>query len=202
MRAYTAVLGALTRINTVVLAIGRNLAWIAMAIMVAVILAQVFWRYALDDPLSWPEEAARGLMIWMMGLIAPTAWRWGGFVSIDLVPDALPARAGDVLRLAILLLATVVLVFLLGQAWDQYTARMLFNSSGLNRLLQDSGINELLGTNIEFRTSTIFLAMSVLFATMLSVSAELIMRAVGRLIAGPEAFPDPDRPFALVAAAE
>ena len=202
MRAYAAVLNALTRVNTLALAIGRNLSWIALALMVAVILAQVFWRYALDDPLSWPEEAARGLMIWMMGLIAPTAWRWGGFVSIDLVPDALPPRVGGVLRLAILLLATLVLVYLLGQAWDQYTARMLFNSSGLNRLLQDSGINEVLGTNLEFRTSAIFLAMSVLFAAMLSVSAELIMRAVGRLVWGQEAFPDPDRPFALMAAAE
>ena len=202
MRAYAAVLNALTRVNTLALAIGRNLSWIALALMVAVILAQVFWRYALDDPLSWPEEAARGLMIWMMGLIAPTAWRWGGFVSIDLVPDALPPRVGELLRLAILLLATLVLVYLLGQAWNQYTARMLFNSSGLNRLLQDSGINEVLGTNLEFRTSAIFLAMSVLFAAMLSVSAELIMRAVGRLVWGQDAFPDPDRPFALMAAAE
>ena len=202
MRAYAAALDVLTRVNTFALAIGRTLSWIALALMVAIILAQVFWRYALDAPLSWPEEAARGLMIWSMALIAPTAWRYGGFVSIDLVPDALPPRVGEILRLVILLLATVVLLFLLSQAWDQYTARMLFNSSGLNRLLQDSGINQLLGTNLEFRTSAIFFAMSVLFATMLSVSAELIMRALGRLFAGEDAFPEPDRPFALMAAAE
>ena len=202
MRAYAAALNALTWFNTAVLAVGRQLAWVAMTLMVAVILAQVFWRYALNAPLSWPEEAARGLMIWMMGVIAPSAWRWGGFVAIDMVPSALPPRAEAALRLAILLLAGAVLLFLLDQAWTQYTAKMLFNSSGLNRLLQDSGINELLGTSIEFRTSTIFLAMSVCFAAMISVTVELLMRAVGRMVAGPEAFPDPDLPYAMVGAAE
>ena len=202
MRAYAAALDALTAINSAVLAVGRQLAWIAMALMVAVILAQVFWRYALNAPLSWPEEAARGLMIWMMGVIAPSAWRWGGFVAIDMLPSALPPRAAAVLRLLILGLALAVLVFLLGQAWDQYNARMLFNSSGLNRLLQESGINGLLGTNLEFRTSSIFLAMSVLFAAMIAVSVELVLRAVGRLVWGPDAFPDPDMPYAMVGAAE
>lgn len=202
MRLYAAALNALTAVNSAALALGRQLAWIAMALMVAVILAQVFWRYALGSPLSWPEEAARGLMIWMMGVIAPSAWRWGGFVAIDMLPSALPPRAAALLRLAILALALAVLVFLLQQAWDQYNARMLFNSSGLNRLLQDSGINELLGTNIEFRTSAIFLAMSVLFAAMIAVSVELVLRAVGRLVWGPDAFPDPDLPYVMVGAAE
>ena len=202
MRAYAATLNALTWLNSTVLAVGRGIAWVAMALMVAVILAQVFWRYGLDSPLSWPEEAARGLMIWMMGVIAPSAWRWGGFVAIDMLPSALPPRLAAALRLLILLLAFGVLLFLLDQAWTQYTAKMLFNSSGLNRLLQDSGINQLLGTNIEFRTTTIFLAMSVCFAAMISVTVELVMRAVGRLIYGADAFPDPDLPYAMVGAAE
>ena len=202
MGAYRAALDALTAVNSAVLAVGRQLAWMAMTLMVAVILAQVFWRYALSSPLSWPEEAARGLMIWMMGLIAPSAWRWGGFVAIDMLPSALPPRAAAALRLAILALALAVLVFLLAQAWDQFNARMMFNSSGLNRLLQDSGINELLGTDIEFRTTTIFLAMSVLFAAMIAVSVELVLRAVGRLVWGPDAFPDPDLPYVMVGAAE
>ena len=202
MGAYRAALNGLTALNSAVLAVGRQLAWVAMALMVAVILAQVFWRYVLDSPLSWPEEAARGLMIWMMGVIAPTAWRWGGFVAIDMLPSALPPRAAALLRLAILALALAVLLFLLDQAWTQYNARMLFNSSGLNRLLQDSGLNELLGTNIEFRTSTIFLAMTVLFAAMIAVTVELMLRAVGRLVWGEAAFPDPDMPYAMVGAAE
>ena len=202
MGAYRAALDALTAVNSAALALGRQLAWMAMALMVAVILAQVFWRYALSSPLAWPEEAARGLMIWMMGLIAPSAWRWGGFVAIDMLPSALPPRAASLLRLAILALTLAVLVFLLDQAWDQFNARMMFNSSGLNRLLQDSGINELLGTNIEFRTTTIFLAMAVLFAAMIAVSVELVLRAIGRLVWGPDAFPDPDLPFVMVGAAE
>ena len=51
--------------------------------MVIVILVQVFFRYVLNNALPWPDEVARFLMLWMTGLIAPSAYRWGGFVSIE-----------------------------------------------------------------------------------------------------------------------
>ena len=63
-----------------VLAAGRHIAWVALALMVSVILAQVFFRYVLNNALAWPDEAARFLMLWMTALIAPTALRVGGFV--------------------------------------------------------------------------------------------------------------------------
>ena len=92
-------------LNATLLRIGRTLGWIAMALMVAIILAQVFWRYVLDAALPWPEEAARGLMIWMMALVAPTAYRWQGFVAIDTVPDMLGRTPRLWLTLALQLLA-------------------------------------------------------------------------------------------------
>ncbi|MEL6967519.1 MAG: TRAP transporter small permease subunit [Pseudomonadota bacterium] len=191
------ILGLITRINTGVLALGRNLGWIAMMAMVLIILTQVFFRYVLNSALPWPEEAARAFMIWMMALVAPSAYRWGGFVSIDLLADALPRVARNLLLLAIFALSLVVLIIMLGHAWTHYSSPILFNSSGLNRLLQDSGINELLGTNLEFRTSYIYLAMSVCLAMMISVSCELILRLVGRMMAGEDAFPTPDLPVAM-----
>ncbi|MEL6946868.1 MAG: TRAP transporter small permease subunit [Pseudomonadota bacterium] len=191
------ILGLITRINTGVLALGRNLGWIAMMAMVLIILTQVFFRYVLNSALPWPEEAARAFMIWMMALVAPSAYRWGGFVSIDLLADALPRVARNLLLLAIFALSLVVLIIMLGHAWTHYSSPILFNSSGLNRLLQDSGINELLGTNLEFRTSYIYLAMSVCLAMMISVSCELILRLIGRMMAGEDAFPTPDLPVAM-----
>lgn len=176
---------------------GRNLGWIAMMAMVLIILTQVFFRYVLNSALPWPEEAARAFMIWMMALVAPSAYRWGGFVSIDLLADALPRVARNLLLLAIFALSLVVLIIMLGHAWTHYSSPILFNSSGLNRLLQDSGINELLGTNLEFRTSYIYLAMSVCLAMMISVSCELILRLIGRMMAGEDAFPTPDLPVAM-----
>ena len=65
-------------INTIILRVGRNIAWVALALMVGVILLQVFFRYILNDALNWPDEAARFLMLWMTGLIAPSAFAGAG----------------------------------------------------------------------------------------------------------------------------
>ena len=99
-------------VNTQVLRLGRHLAWMALALMVVVILTQVFFRYLLNNALAWPDEAARFLMLWMAGLMAPSAMRWSGFVAIDMLPTALPRRAGLALTLVLLIsLSLAVLVW-------------------------------------------------------------------------------------------
>lgn len=187
----------LTSFSTLIdkmLATGRQFAWIALAMMVLVILLQIFFRYVLNNALPWPEEAARALMIWMMALVAPSAYRHAGFVSIDMLPDLLPRPARLTLQLIILLLSLLVIIIMLDHAWAHFTAPLLFDSSGLNRLLQDSGINQLLGTRLQFRTAYVYLAMSVLLVAMILVSIELIVRQVGKLIWGDEAYPSPQLP--------
>ncbi|WP_144430508.1 TRAP transporter small permease, partial [Jannaschia donghaensis] len=82
--------------NAGVLAVGRWVGVVCMAIMVIFILIQVFWRYVLSNPLPWPEEAARFLMLWLM-VVAPTALRRGGFVAIDMVQLLLPKAVGGAL---------------------------------------------------------------------------------------------------------
>lgn len=197
MGGLQAIIALIGGINQRVLKLGRGIGCVAMGLMVVAILLQIFYRYVLNDALPWPEEAARGLMIWMMALVAPSAYRYAGFVSIDMVPDLLPRRARLLLTLAIFILSLVVLVIMLDQAWAHFSAPLLFDSSGLNRLLQDSGINKLLGTELQFRTAYIYLAMSVLLAMLISVSLELIMRLFGRLIWTDEAFPPPVTPVSM-----
>ncbi len=95
--------------NGIVLRLGRAVAIIAIALMVVAILIQVFFRYVLNNPLPWPDEAARFAMLWMTGLIAPLAYRQGGFVAIDMLVRALPERAAALLSLLLLTIAGVVL---------------------------------------------------------------------------------------------
>lgn len=197
LAALAKALYALEWLNSRLLSIGRTMGWIALLLMVAIILAQVFFRYVLNNALPWPEEAARALMIWMMALVAPSAYRWGGFVSIDMFPDALPRRLRLILGLLIFVLSLAVLIIMLGHAWTHFSSPILFNSSGLNRLLQDSGINQALGTNFEFRTSYIYLAMSVCLGLMILVGVELITRLFGRLFWNDEAFPTPNMPISM-----
>ena len=190
MSALSTVLRWFGALNATLLRVGRAVGWVLLLAMVAIILAQIFWRYVLNDALPWPEEAARALMIWMMALVAPTAYRRAGFVAIDMVPDMLAPRARALLMLVILGLSLAALVVMLGHAWTHYSSPILFNSSGLNRLLQDSGLNDLLGTSLEFRTSYIYLAMSVCVGLLIAVNLELILRQVGGLL-GLDAEPRP-----------
>ncbi len=194
MKITVAFLNVLSRVNDVLLALGRRIGVVAMVLMVAVILLQIFFRYALNNALPWPEEAARGLMIWMMALVVPTAYRYAGFVSIETVPDLMPAKVRAWLLFIILLLCTLVLCIMLNHAWAHFSAPLLFDSSGLNRLLQDSGINQLLGTELQFRTAYIYLAMSVMLVIMLLVSLELIIRQLAGLIWSPDVAPIPAKP--------
>jgi TRAP-type transport system small permease protein len=85
MGLIVAICNGLGLINGALLAAGRGIGAVCMALMVIVILAQVFFRYVLGSALAWPEEASRFLMLWATGLMAPTAFRRGGFVAIDMV---------------------------------------------------------------------------------------------------------------------
>ncbi|CUB04278.1 TRAP transporter small permease [Marinomonas fungiae] len=109
-----AILGMLvscfTTINLLLNRIGRNIAWVLVALMISVILLQVFCRYVLGNALPWPEEAARALMIWMMAMVAGEAYRRGSFVAIDMFLAALPSKASSALKLLLLLIAGAVLV--------------------------------------------------------------------------------------------
>jgi TRAP-type C4-dicarboxylate transport system permease small subunit len=109
------VLWPLERFNTWILAIGRVISVIALGVMVCLILGQVFFRYVLNDAPNWTEEGARFGMLWMAGLMAPLAYRMGGFVSIDMLERALPRVLSAILTLTLLAITFwVLLVF-----WDR-----------------------------------------------------------------------------------
>ncbi|KIT16619.1 TRAP transporter small permease [Jannaschia aquimarina] len=121
MGGVVAIARALGAVNAALLAVGRWLGIAAIGAMVIAILVQVFWRYVLNDPLPWPEEAARFLMLWMTGLVAPTAFRRGGFVAIDMVQLALPRLIGGLLTLVLLGLSLLVLVTAARIGWAEVT---------------------------------------------------------------------------------
>lgn len=121
MGALLGLARALGWMNAGLLAIGRALGAICMAAMVVIILAQVFWRYVLQNALPWPEEAARFLMLWATGLMAATAFCRGGFVSIELFVRLLSPRVAAALSLVLLGLCLMILWVGLGISWKEVT---------------------------------------------------------------------------------
>ena len=107
--------------NDVVLPVGRWISIVAIALMVLAILVQVFFRYVLNNALPWPDEAARFMMLWLTGLMAPIAFRRGGFVSIDMAIAALPERLGEFVSLVLLALSLLVLVIAIGIGYSEIT---------------------------------------------------------------------------------
>lgn len=123
--------------NAAMLTVGRAVGIFCMALMVVFILVQVFWRYILSNPLPWPEEAARFLMLWLM-VVAPTALRRGGFVAIDMIQLFLPRTVGGLLNLALMCLSLVVLVVAVQIGWSEVTGFSgRFKSSSLYYLTTD-----------------------------------------------------------------
>jgi TRAP-type C4-dicarboxylate transport system permease small subunit len=89
--------------------------------MVVAILIQIFFRYVLGNALPWPDEAARFLMLWMTGLIAPLGLRRGGFVAIDMIPRMLPEMVGRLVNLLLFGIAMIVLVWAVQIGWAEVT---------------------------------------------------------------------------------
>ncbi len=196
-------LRGLMAINTLVLGVCKWLGWVALALMVFVMLLQVVCRYVLDNALPWPDEAARFLMLWMTGLMAPAAYRHGGFVAIDMVPRALPRIPGAVLKIGLLWIALFVLIAALPHAW-KHTMGFggNFASSSLHlpfQWLPDSGFGAVLTEwvgNESVKVKLRYMYMSLLVGVVLtiSVTVELLLRSLLELLSPSRAVaPPPDR---------
>ena len=121
MKALLGIIRPLSFINEQLLRIGRAIGAFAIALMVVAILVQVVFRYGFNNALPWPDEAARFCMLWMVGLMAPTAFRRGGFVAIDMLGHALPSAGARILAILLLLLSLLVLCVAVTIGWSEVT---------------------------------------------------------------------------------
>lgn len=79
-----------------------------LAVMVVMILSQVFFRYVMNDSLPWTEEMAKFSMVWIAFLVAPWVYRENLNVSIQMFADAFPRKMRLVTELIITLLVVAV----------------------------------------------------------------------------------------------
>jgi TRAP-type C4-dicarboxylate transport system permease small subunit len=93
-------------------AIVESVAAVLLAVVVVIVLVQVFGRYILRISLSWPEELARYVLVWLMffGVAAAAATR--SQIVVDTLVELVSPRVRRVLE-GIGALAGVVAVGLL-----------------------------------------------------------------------------------------
>jgi TRAP-type C4-dicarboxylate transport system permease small subunit len=100
----------------------------------ACVLAQVVFRYALNDPLTWSEELARYLFIWCAFLGWLIASRRNRHLAIGFLADRVSPRSRALLAIAIQL-ATLAFAYVLGTRgarlvannWDVENVAVPFN---------------------------------------------------------------------------
>jgi TRAP-type C4-dicarboxylate transport system permease small subunit len=192
-------LRALIAVNSAVLRVGRTIAWILIGLMTCVILYQVFMRYALNAAPNWTEELARFMMLWMTGLIAPSAYRWGGFVAIDMISRALPRVLAKALTVILFLLGTLVLMKAVQLGVNHVKGGCLFNSSTLRvpfdlKIWPCTDLAEWNGWgNTRLKLSYMYTSLFVGVILLLSVNIELILRTIVGMVSPETKLPqDPE----------
>ena len=174
----------LQNINTFILRIGRQVAWIAILLMVIVIIIQVFFRYVLNNALPWPDEVARFLMLWMTGLIAPSAYRWGGFVSIDMLQRFLPKILSNILVFLILIISLTVLLIGFEMGLKHINAGWIFSSSSIKLPYS------LLGGKTEaMKLAWMYMSLPIGILLLISVNIELTLKTILSIFSSQINFP-------------
>ncbi len=198
MRLILAICNGLGTINGALLVAGRWIGATCLGLMVVVILTQVFFRYVLGNPLAWPEEASRFLMLWSTGLMAPTAFRRGGFVAIDMAIRLLPRMVAALFAILILSLATLVLWVALGLAWSEVT--------GLGGRFETDSLRVPVSFDLsvwmKVPKAAMLASMLVGVALLFLVAVELLLRNLVVLINGPEGLHDIPDTVVLAGGAE
>lgn len=165
MQALDRALARLARVNVTLLGAARVGALTLIGAMTVVILLQVFFRYVLGSALTWSEELARFMMVWMTFLVAPVAYRAGANVALDILIAHLRGRALAVLGILIHLL---VLGFVL---------TFIYESLGLI----ERGL-KMKASTLPVPMAVVYLILPASFALMTLVGLERIGRAVALLI--------------------
>lgn len=88
---------------------------VCMALLVGILVVMslgVFFRYVLNDSLTWTEEISRYGLVYITFLGCATAVRRGGHIRIDFLESVLPKRGRRMVRAVVDLLTLVFLAYM------------------------------------------------------------------------------------------
>ena len=171
MKLFISFLTPIQKFNDIFGWVGSRVSAMALALMVVVILLQVFFRYVMNNALPWPDEAARFLMLWLTGLMAPIALRQGGFVAIETISRFLPNRMMSLLTMFLLIISLAVLCVAVQLGWKHVNSGWLFASASLTLPLNLIGMSP-----VKLKLAWMYSSLFIGSALMLIVTIELILR--------------------------
>jgi TRAP-type C4-dicarboxylate transport system permease small subunit len=88
----------------------HNLAAVMLAIATALVFWQVVTRFIIGDAAAWSEVLARGIVVWMVFLVAGAAFRLGAMIPLEFLRSVLPPN----LRKVVMIVVTGLTLLALG----------------------------------------------------------------------------------------
>ena len=85
---------------------------VMLGLMVVITTAQIICR-TWFTALSWSDEVTRYLLIWSTFLGATCVYRHSGHISVTILQDKVPARIGQIMRVAVHAICLVLFAVLL-----------------------------------------------------------------------------------------
>lgn len=81
------------------MAIDEIIVTVLFAMSVLLVIAQVFWRYVLVDPITWSSQISRAMFCWMTYLGIPILFNRNILMSFDLVENSFNERTQYIFKI-------------------------------------------------------------------------------------------------------
>lgn len=111
----------LDKISRGVEKIAVNMAWVMLLAITLLNIVQVFYRYVLNNALSWSEEASLWMMVWITFMIIPVAYHKGLNISMMFFRDILKKNRFEfIIRCFFHCIVILIAVVCFDQAWKMF----------------------------------------------------------------------------------
>lgn len=118
MSVIAALASLVEKLNDRLLLVCKWLIIAIVAMLAAILISAVFYRYALNNAIAWSEEGSKYLMVWLTFLGAPIALRHAAHINIDLLVKIFPPRGRQAFYFVINLIIVATMGILLWKGWS------------------------------------------------------------------------------------
>lgn len=105
---------------------------VIMSALVVIVFAEVIWRYFLNSSISWSEEVARFLMLWVAFVGGVLAYVHNEHLGLDIVVQLVSPRTGRVILVIANLLSMLAITLLAIGGWVVFVQNLDWLSPALD----------------------------------------------------------------------
>jgi TRAP-type C4-dicarboxylate transport system permease small subunit len=120
------------RLKSVLDAVLDKIIAFALLIVVGTVVAQVFFRYILHDPLVGSEDFAKLFFVWMVFFGTAVVTRDRMHIQVDYFVEKLPPKPRQIVDLSMQLLILALFLIILKYAFDFIAVQKGMRSVGLD----------------------------------------------------------------------